>query len=113
MKTGQRVYIFDTTLRDGQQSPGAGMSFADNLQYAEYADLLRVDVLEAGFPSASETDFQIVNTISQQMADKGSAMMIASLCQLREEQFIKTMEALKPGFAGKARVHTYIPVIPP
>ena len=42
-----QIYIFDTTLRDGQQSPGAGMSFADNLQYADLADLLRVDILEA------------------------------------------------------------------
>ncbi len=50
MKTQERVYIFDTTLRDGQQSPGAGMSFADNLQYAEYADELKIDILEAGFP---------------------------------------------------------------
>lgn len=113
MKNNQRVYIFDTTLRDGQQSPGAGMSFADNVQYAEYADLLQVDILEAGFPAASETDFQIVNTISQQMADKNSAMTIAALCQLREEQFIKTMEALAPRVAQqKARVHTYLPVDP-
>ena len=108
-----RIYIFDTTLRDGQQSPGAGMSFADNLQYAAYADLLKVDILEAGFPSASHTDFDIVHAISKQMADKNSAMTIAALCQLREEQFIKTMEALMPRLAqGKARVHTYVPVDP-
>ena len=58
-----RIYIFDTTLRDGQQSPGAGMSLQDNLQYANYANDLKVDVLEAGFPSASKTDFEIVKTI--------------------------------------------------
>lgn len=110
---GNRIYIFDTTLRDGQQSPGAGMSFTDNLQYAEYADLLGVDVLEAGFPSASQTDFQIVNAISQNSADKNSAMIIAALCQLREEQFVRTMEALSPSVCQqKARVHTYLPVDP-
>lgn len=109
----KRIYIFDTTLRDGQQSPGAGMSFADNLQYAEYANLLKVDVLEAGFPSASQTDFQIVKTISQNMIDKKSEMVIAALCQLREEQLIKTMEALSAGVPHKkSRIHTYVPVDP-
>ncbi len=87
----QRVTIFDTTLRDGQQSPGAGMSFDDNIRYAELAEALNIDVLEAGFPSASETDFSIVKTISEQLARKNSTMIIAGLCQLREAQFEKTM----------------------
>ncbi len=113
MKTQERVYIFDTTLRDGQQSPGAGMSFEDNLQYAEFAHELNIDVLEAGFPAAAKTDFTIVKTISEMMADKKSAMHIAGLCQLREEQCIKTMEALAPSLQlGCARVHTYVPVDP-
>jgi 2-isopropylmalate synthase len=108
-----RVYIFDTTLRDGQQSPGAGMSLADNLQYAHYAHLLNIDVLEAGFPAASQTDFEIVRLIAQDMADKQSQMTIAGLCQLREEQLVQTMQALLPVLpAGKARVHTYVPVDP-
>ena len=108
-----RIYIFDTTLRDGQQSPGAGMSLQDNLQYANYANDLKVDVLEAGFPSASKTDFEIVKTICEMMSDKGSSMCIAGLCQLREEQCIDTMEALRASLRiGKARVHTYVPVDP-
>lgn len=108
-----RIYIFDTTLRDGQQSPGAGMSVENNLRYADYADLLRVDVLEAGFPAASATDAQIVKTIAERMKDKNSSMIIAGLCQLREAQLIKTMEALQPSLkAKKARVHTYVPVDP-
>ncbi len=108
-----QVYIFDTTLRDGQQSPGAGMSFKDNLRYAELANLLNIDVLEAGFPSASETDYQIVNVIAKNMAEKNSTMIIAALCQLREEQLVTTMEALQPSLAiKKARVHTYVPVDP-
>jgi len=108
-----RIYIFDTTLRDGQQSPGAGMSFEDNLHYARYADLLGIDILEAGFPAASETDFQIVHAIANEMTERNSKMTIAGLCQLREEQLIKTMEALKPALANnRARVHTYVPVDP-
>jgi 2-isopropylmalate synthase len=113
MKSDKRIYILDTTLRDGQQSPGAGMSFVDNLQYAQYADLLKVDVLEAGFPAASQIDFEIVNEISQNMADKKSEMIIAALCQLREEQFVRTMESLMPSvYQRKARIHTYVPVDP-
>jgi 2-isopropylmalate synthase len=111
--TDHRIYIFDTTLRDGQQSPGAGMSFQDNLTYAQYAHELNIDVLEAGFPAASQTDFEIVKTISQQMADQNSNMTIAGLCQLREAQVITTMDALRPSLKNaKARVHTYVPVDP-
>lgn len=109
----KQIFIFDTTLRDGQQSPGAGMTLKDNLGYAELANLLQVDVLEAGFPAASDTDFSIVNTIAKNMADKKSSMIIAALCQLREEQFHKTMEALQPSVSiRKARLHTYVPVDP-
>lgn len=111
--SSKQVYILDTTLRDGQQSPGAGMSFEDNLQYADLAHKLRIDILEAGFPSASNTDFAIVNQISQKMASINSPMIISSLCQLREDQVIKTMEALQPSLAiGKARIHIYVPVDP-
>lgn len=111
--SSKQVYILDTTLRDGQQSPGAGMSFEDNLQYAELAHKLRIDILEAGFPSASNTDFAIVNQISKNMAAINSAMRISALCQLREEQVIRTMEALAPSLAiGKARIHIYVPVDP-
>ena len=109
----ERIYIFDTTLRDGQQSPGAGMSFEDNIKYADYANALNIDVLEAGFPSASQADFQIVRTISERMANRNSTMTITGLCQLREAQMLKTMEALKPSLhIGKARVHVYLPVDP-
>ena len=72
----KKVYIFDTTLRDGQQSPGAGMSFEDNITYADLADKLNIDVIEAGFPSASKTDFEIVNTISKRMTERKSNMTI-------------------------------------
>lgn len=113
MKTNQQVFIFDTTLRDGQQSPGAGMTFEDNLTYAHYANNLGVDILEAGFPSASQHDFDIVHTIAETMSEQNSNMTIAALCQLREEQIIRTMEALQPSLSRrKARLHTYVPVDP-
>lgn len=113
MKKDERVFIFDTTLRDGQQSPGAGMSFDDNLMYAEYAHELGIDILEAGFPAASQQDFEIVHAISEYNAAQQSEMMIAALCQLREEQVVRTMEALQPCLSGsKARLHTYLPVDP-
>lgn len=111
--SSKQVYILDTTLRDGQQSPGAGMSFEDNLQYAEIANKLHIDILEAGFPSASNADFAIVNRISQNMADVNSTMKISALCQLREDQVVRTMESLQPSLAiGRARIHIYVPVDP-
>ncbi len=109
----RHVRIFDTTLRDGQQCPGAGMSFEHNLEYARLACELRVDVLEAGFPSASTMDFEIVRTICEEVATMEYKPTIAGLCQLREEQVIRTIESLQPLVAfGKARLHTYVPVDP-
>lgn len=112
---GSRVRVFDTTLRDGQQCPGAGMTFEENLQYAKMACDLRIDVLEAGFPSASKTDFDIVHEIASMAASSPShsSMKVAALCQLREDQVLKTIEALAPVIPrGLGRLHTYVPVDP-
>ncbi|PHQ79796.1 MAG: 2-isopropylmalate synthase [Coxiella sp. (in: Bacteria)] len=106
-----RVIVFDTTLRDGQQSPGCGMSFESNIEYARLADALGIDVLEAGFPSASQLDFDIVKTIATEMKQRGSRMRVAGLCQLREAQIYKTMEALAP-YHENATLHVYLPVDP-
>lgn len=112
MRNGH-VKIFDTTLRDGQQCPGAGMSFENNLAYARLAADLRVDVLEAGFPSASVLDFEIVKAIAGEMAERETSPIITALCQLRAEQVERTIESLSPIIAQKrARVHTYVPVDP-
>lgn len=109
----EKIYIFDTTLRDGQQSPGAGLTFEDNILYADYADKLKIDILEAGFPSASQTDYQIVKYISERMAKRNSNMVISGLCQLREPQAEVTMKALAASNKiQKARIHTYFPVDP-
>lgn len=113
MKKKKKIIILDTTLRDGQQSPDAGMSFDDNIKYAEHAHALGINVLEAGFAAASSQDFKIVNTISALMASKKSQMKISSLCQLQENQVYQTMRALHPSLPlSKARVHVYLPVDP-
>src|SRR6058998_1622266 len=63
----ERVYIFDTTLRDGEQSPGASMNFEEKLLLARQLERLRVDVIEAGFPISSDGDFESVKRIAQEV----------------------------------------------
>ena len=110
MEDTKRIRVFDTTLRDGQQCPGAAMSFEKNLEYARLAMEVGVDVLEAGFPSASNLDFEIVKTIAG-MSSLEKCPFIAGLCQLREAQIDRTIEALMPAVEhGKALLHTYVPV---
>lgn len=113
MDESRRIRVFDTTLRDGQQCPGAGMSFKQNLEYARLAAEVRVDVLEAGFPSANKVDFEIVHAIAELAAANDRFPVVAGLCQLRDEQIDRTMEALLPAVSGKkAMLHTYVPVSP-
>lgn len=113
MDADKQVKIFDTTLRDGQQCPGAGMNLERNLEYAQLAAQLRVDVLEAGFPSASKLDFDIVNRIASDLASVPDGPVVAGLCQLRSDQIDRTIESLLPIISkGRARVHTYVPVDP-
>lgn len=109
----KQVFLFDTTLRDGQQCPGAGMSFKHNLEYAHLAARLGIDVLEAGFAAASQTDYDIVSKIVEEIAPIEEGPMIASLCQLRKKQIETTIEVLEPGLKyHKSRLHTYLPVDP-
>lgn len=112
-RKSQKVDIFDTTLRDGQQCPGAGMSFDKNIEYFRLACALRVDIIEAGFPSASNLDFEIVHAIAKENLNQSFKPTIAALCQLREEQVVKTIQSLEPVISiGKGRLHTYVPVDP-
>lgn len=111
--TSQQIKIFDTTLRDGQQCPGAAMSFADNIAYAHLAKKAKVDILEAGFPSANQLDFNIVSTIVNEITDDKQSPIIAALCQLRENQIEMTIRALEGAIPyRKARLHVYFPVDP-
>lgn len=96
-----RVYIFDTTLRDGEQCPGASMNQAEKLEVARQLARLQVDVLEAGFPISSPGDFQSVRDIAKQV--KGP--VIAALARTVEKDVIAAGEALKP--AKKRRVHVF------
>lgn len=109
----QQIYIFDTTLRDGQQCPGAGMSFEKNLEYAHLMAKANLDVLEAGFPSASGADFEIVKRIADEISHEEQGPVISALCQLREAQIDITIQALESANKKrKGRLHVYVPVAP-
>ena len=96
-----RVIIFDTTLRDGEQCPGASMNKAEKLAVAEQLARLNVDVLEAGFPISSPGDFEAVRDIAKTI--KGP--VIAALARIVEKDVDRAAEALKP--AAKRRIHVF------
>lgn len=97
------IKIFDTTLRDGEQSPGASMNIDEKLRVARQLQLLKVDVIEAGFPIASVGDFEAVRKIAQTI--KGPE--IAGLCRAELQDIDRAWEALKYA-EDKARIHTFI-----
>jgi len=99
----ERILIFDTTLRDGEQSPGYSMNTKEKLEMAKQLARLGVDVLEAGFPIASEDDFEAVKAVAQQL--KGGPI-IAGLCRARDIDIDRAWEALK--HAERPRIHTFI-----
>src|SRR5438132_6206797 len=97
-----RVYIFDTTLRDGEQSPGCSMTVPEKLRMAEKLVELGVDILEAGFPIASEGDFEAVDAISRNFPGMQVAAL-ARACTLDVER-----AALSLKHARRPRIHTFI-----
>jgi 2-isopropylmalate synthase len=99
----KRVVIFDTTLRDGEQSPGASMNQSEKLQVAHQLARLRVDVIEAGFPIASPGDFQSVKAVAEQV--KGPR--IAGLARCREADIVCAAEAVSPA-GDRARIHVFL-----
>ena len=100
------VRIFDTTLRDGEQSPGASMTFEEKLQVAALLDEMGVDVIEAGFPIASTGDFESV----QEIARRSRNSVIAGLSRASFKDIDRCAEAVKP--AAQARIHTFISTSP-
>lgn len=99
----QLIKIFDTTLRDGEQSPGNSMNIEEKLRIAKQLQKLNVDIIEAGFPIASEGDFEAVKRVAQTI--KGPE--IAGLCRSSDKDIDRAWEALK--YAGeKGRIHTFI-----
>ncbi|MEY8837808.1 2-isopropylmalate synthase [Cribrihabitans sp. XS_ASV171] len=101
-----RVLIFDTTLRDGEQSPGATMTHEEKLEIAELLDEMGVDIIEAGFPIASEGDFKAVAEIAKRSKDA----VICGLARANPTDIDRCWEAVKN--AGKPRIHTFIGTSP-
>src|SRR5262250_456184 len=97
-----RVAIFDTTLRDGEQSPGCSMNLEEKLRMARQLDALGVDVIEAGFPIASDDDFAAV----REVAKTCRRPIIAALCRTTPEDIERAWEALS--HAARARIHTFV-----
>src|SRR5579859_1755965 len=97
-----RVYIFDTTLRDGEQSPGCSMTVPEKLRMARKLVDLGVDILEAGFPIASEGDFDSVEAVSRQFP----WVQVAALARATTPDVERAAKALK--HARRPRIHTFI-----
>ena len=98
----ERITIFDTTLRDGEQSPGCSMNISEKLRMAQTLDALGVDILEAGFPIASDGDFAAVQLITREIRRP----RIAALARCKQEDVERAGQALRD--AERARIHTFL-----
>ena len=101
-----KLIIFDTTLRDGEQSPGASMTKEEKVRIAKALEKMRVDVIEAGFPIASQGDFESVRAVSEVIKES----TVCGLARALEKDIARAGEALKP--ANSARIHTFIATSP-
>ena len=101
-----RVIIFDTTMRDGEQSPGASMNLDEKLKIAAILEELGVDVIEAGFPAASPGDFEAVQAIARSVTES----TVCGLSRAGRGDIERTAEAIKP--AARGRIHTFIATSP-
>lgn len=99
---GNRVHIFDTTLRDGEQSPGASMDIEEKLLLAKQLERLKVDVIEAGFPISSEGDFESVKRVAEEV----QTVTIAGLARANKMDIDRCWEAVR--HSPKPRIHTFI-----
>ena len=97
-----RVSIFDTTLRDGEQSPGCSMNLTEKVRMAQKLQDLGVDIIEAGFPIASDGDFAAVRAVAAQCND----VKVAALCRTAELDVARAAEALR--YATHPRIHTFV-----
>jgi 2-isopropylmalate synthase len=105
-KDNARIVIFDTTLRDGEQSPGCSMNLEEKLKMAEILETMGVDVIEAGFPIASPGDFEAVQEISK----RSKNAVIAGLSRAVQKDLDAAIAAVKP--AKRQRIHTFISTSP-
>ncbi len=101
-----QLKVFDTTLRDGEQSPGASMTREEKLRIARQLERLRVDVIEAGFPAASNGDFAAVHAVAEAIKE----CTVAALCRTQDKDIARALEAIKPARSG--RIHTFIATSP-
>ncbi|WP_297217092.1 2-isopropylmalate synthase [uncultured Desulfovibrio sp.] len=101
-----KIYFFDTTLRDGEQSPGATMNLQEKLRLAHQLEVLGVDIMEAGFPASSPGDFDSVKRIAEQAGD----IQVAGLARCMESDIDRCWEAVKP--ARRPRIHTFLSTSP-
>src|SRR5215471_20173453 len=97
-----RITVFDTTLRDGEQSPGCSMTVAEKLRMAHQLDRLGVDVIEAGFPIASDGDFEAVQAIAGSIRRP----VIAGLARACKQDIERAWQALKG--AARPRIHVFL-----
>jgi 2-isopropylmalate synthase len=102
----EKIFIFDTTLRDGEQSPGASMNLEEKVQIAEVLEDMKVDIIEAGFPIASNGDFDAVVEVSKNIKNS----TIAGLARANLTDIDRAWEAIK--YAKSPRIHTFIATSP-
>ena len=101
-----KIVVFDTTLRDGEQSPGASMNKDEKIRIAKVLEKMRVDVIEAGFAIASPGDFEAVQAVANTIQDS----TICSLARAMDKDIDRAGEALKGANSG--RIHTFIATSP-
>jgi len=101
-----RIIFFDTTLRDGEQSPGFSMNLNEKIRMAEALTELGVDVIEAGFAIASQGDFESVKTIAETIGQRADTPVLASLSRAGQMDILRSAEALRP--AKRKRIHIVI-----
>ncbi|HVY13813.1 MAG TPA: 2-isopropylmalate synthase [Rhodopila sp.] len=105
-----RIIIFDTTLRDGEQSPGFSMNLEEKIRMAEALTELGVDVMEAGFPIASPGDFESVKAIAETVGQRDDSPVICGLARTGRDDILRAAEAVKA--APRKRIHIFLSTSP-
>ena len=103
----EHVIVFDTTMRDGEQSPGASMALEEKLELAKILEDMGVDVIEAGFPIASNGDFEAVRKVAEIVTE---STVVCGLARARHADIERCAEAIRP--ARRGRIHTFISTSP-
>jgi 2-isopropylmalate synthase len=104
--SSQKLIVFDTTLRDGEQSPGASMTRDEKIRIARALEIMKVDIIEAGFPIASEGDFEAVKAVAEIIKDS----TVCGLARAKKIDIERAGAAIKPANSG--RIHTFLATSP-